>query len=246
MSGRILRAGFDGDGAFTEFKGAKLRRGVVAGGAEVGGDFCEGAALAGADLLRGSVDLRDGREERAGGQAVIDYMLVAVVIEEEDAGEDDDADEGGEDEEAKDAGEEAADDGSAGWGEFEFTLTGIEVLTGLGVVPRLVYGAQSPFDSVRLLTGVDNFVGVEYLGELGLDVRRWRHRGVGCGEAVEEFDVAFGQFFAYGDAVGDADEIGVFELDAGALVAVVEEDVEAGGGEVGGDLFGGFYQGGLL
>ena len=64
--------------------------------------------------------------------------------------------------------------------------------------------------------------------------------GGGVGEAVEEFYLAFRQFFAYGDAVGDAGEVGVFELDAGAFVAVVEQDVEACGGEVGGKFFGGF------
>ena len=45
------------------------------------------------------------------------------------------------------------------------------------------------------------------------------------------------------DAIGDADEVCVFEFDAGALVAVVEEDVEAGGGEVGGDFFSGGEEG---
>jgi hypothetical protein len=64
------------------------------------------------------------------------------------------------------------------------------------------------------------------------------------GEAVEEFDFAFGELLADGDAEGDADEVGVFEFDAGALVAVIEEDVESGGGRgrrrsfAGGEEFG--------
>src|SRR5262245_25699352 len=48
-----------------------------------------------------------------------------------------------------------------------------------------------------------------------------------------ELDGAFGQgLVADGEADGDADQVGVLELHAGALVAVVHEDVEAGGGEV--------------
>ena len=42
--------------------------------------------------------------------------------------------------------------------------------------------------------------------------------------------------------IGDAGEVGVLEFDAGALVAVVEQDVEAGVLEVGGDLFAGGEQ----
>ena len=47
-------------------------------------------------------------------------------------------------------------------------------------------------------------------------------------EAVEELDLALGELLADCDAVRDADEVCVFELDAGALVAVVEEDVDSG------------------
>jgi hypothetical protein len=65
------------------------------------------------------------------------------------------------------------------------------------------------------------------------------------GEAVEEFDFAFGEFFADGDAKGDADQVGVFEFDAGALVAVIEEDVESGGFEDEGDLLSGGEEFGL-
>src|SRR5215212_9713421 len=45
--------------------------------------------------------------------------------------------------------------------------------------------------------------------------------------AVEEFDAAFGDLLADGDAEGDAYQVCVLELDARALVAVVEEDFEA-------------------
>jgi len=40
-----------------------------------------------------------------------------------------------------------------------------------------------------------------------------------------------GEFFAEGDAPGDADEVGVLEFDAGAFVAVVEEGIDALGAE---------------
>ena len=66
--------------------------------------------------------------------------------------------------------------------------------------------------------------------------------GGGSGEAVDEFDLAFGEFLADVDTVGDADEFSVLELDAGALVAVVEQDVDACGFEIGGDLFAGGEQ----
>ena len=57
--------------------------------------------------------------------------------------------------------------------------------------------------------------------------------------------LAFGELLADVDTVGDADEFGVFELDAGALVAVVEQDVDAGGVEGSGDVFAGREQVGL-
>ena len=63
--------------------------------------------------------------------------------------------------------------------------------------------------------------------------------GGGVGEAVDEFYLAFGEFLSDVDTVGDADEFRVLELDARALVAVVEQDVEAGGFEFGGDLLAG-------
>ncbi len=86
-----------------------------------------------------------------------------------------------------------------------------------------------------------------WLDELRAD-RRWLATssigdvGGGVGEAVDEFDFAFGELLADVDAVGDADQVGVLELDAGALVAVVEQDVEAGCVEVGGDLLAGCEQ----
>ena len=60
--------------------------------------------------------------------------------------------------------------------------------------------------------------------------------GLGA-EAIGELDEAFGKALADRDAKGDADEIGVFELDAGALVAVVKEGVEAGGFQPDRNLF---------
>ena len=44
-----------------------------------------------------------------------------------------------------------------------------------------------------------------------------------------QLDTAFVQAFgADGDAQRNADQVGIFELDAGALVAVVEQDFDAG------------------
>ena len=64
-------------------------------------------------------------------------------------------------------------------------------------------------------------------------------------EAVDELKFLFDYAAADVDSIGDAGEIGVFEFDAGALVAVVEENVEACGGEVCGDVFSGFEEGGV-
>src|SRR5687768_6088466 len=47
------------------------------------------------------------------------------------------------------------------------------------------------------------------------------------GGALEELDLAVGNLLADGEAEGDADEVRDLELDAGALVPVVEEHVEA-------------------
>ncbi len=48
-------------------------------------------------------------------------------------------------------------------------------------------------------------------------------------QAVEKFDFAFSYSSSDVDSIGDADEVRVLEFYAGALVAVVEEDVEASG-----------------
>ncbi len=61
-----------------------------------------------------------------------------------------------------------------------------------------------------------------------------------AGEAVDDFDFIFGDTSSDVDTKGYTGEVGVLEFNAGALVAVVEENVEAGGGEAGGDLFAGF------
>ncbi len=55
-------------------------------------------------------------------------------------------------------------------------------------------------------------------------------------EAVGELDEALGETLADGDSERDADDVGVFEFDAGALVTVVQEDVEAGSFKCEGDL----------
>ncbi len=53
----------------------------------------------------------------------------------------------------------------------------------------------------------------------------------GAVETVCDFENVLGEFFADVDAEGDADQVGVFEFNAGALVAVVEQDVNAGARE---------------
>ena len=69
--------------------------------------------------------------------------------------------------------------------------------------------------------------------------------GADLGAAVDEFDEAGGEFLAEVDAEGDADQVGVLELDAGAQVAVVVEDVDVKRLEFGLELVGGVADDGV-
>lgn len=51
-------------------------------------------------------------------------------------------------------------------------------------------------------------------------------------QPVNKFNLVFCYSAANIDAIGDTDEIGIFELYAGAFIAVVEEDIDAGGFEI--------------
>ena len=57
--------------------------------------------------------------------------------------------------------------------------------------------------------------------------------------------IAFGKLLSDVDTVGNADQFGVLELDAGALVAVVNQGVDARSVERCGDFFAGGEQVGL-
>jgi len=46
--------------------------------------------------------------------------------------------------------------------------------------------------------------------------------------SVEEFDETSGGFLADSDAIGDSNQVGVFKLHSGALVAIVKQYLEAG------------------
>src|SRR5690349_8129517 len=60
--------------------------------------------------------------------------------------------------------------------------------------------------------------------------------------ARDEFHLSAGSLFAYVNPVGNSNEIGVFEFDAGTLVSVIQQHVDSGGVESGCDLLAGFAQ----
>ena len=62
-------------------------------------------------------------------------------------------------------------------------------------------------------------------------------------QAIDKFNFTFSYSASDIDSIGDANQVSVFEFYACALVAVVEEDVEASGSEVGGYFFTGSEEG---
>ena len=99
--GRVeaLWAGLNGDAvSAVELVSSEKGAGTVAGAAEIGSDLGNGEGLAGAELARGGVDLGDGGEERAGGEAVVNdgFVVVIKVDEKTYADENDSEDEHGE------------------------------------------------------------------------------------------------------------------------------------------------------
>ena len=62
-----------------------------------------------------------------------------------------------------------------------------------------------------------------------------------AGGAGHQLHLAFGGLLADIDAIGNADQVGILELDSGALVAVIQQHVETGGFELGGELFAGAH-----
>jgi hypothetical protein len=56
-------------------------------------------------------------------------------------------------------------------------------------------------------------------------------------KAVNEFDFPLRYSSTYIDSIGDTDEVRIFELDSGTLIAIIEENIEASGFKLQGDLF---------
>jgi hypothetical protein len=69
-----------------------------------------------------------------------------------------------------------------------------------------------------------------------------RHIHAGCRRARHQLHLAFGGLLAHVDAVGNAHQIRILEFDAGALVSVIEQHVEARGFQLRGQLFAGLAQ----
>ena len=84
-----LWAGFDEDIVGMKLEGAELGVAVVACTTQVVRDGGGAELLAAANLLRGSVDLRDACEDGASLEAIIDDALIVIVEVAEDRGEDD-------------------------------------------------------------------------------------------------------------------------------------------------------------
>ena len=64
-------------------------------------------------------------------------------------------------------------------------------------------------------------------------------------ESVYEFYFTFNYPAAYVDSVGDTDEIGVLEFDAGSLVPVIENDINSRSFKINRYFFSGGQKGGI-
>ena len=69
--------------------------------------------------------------------------------------------------------------------------------------------------------------------------------GALAGGAGYQFHLAVGGLLTYIDAIWNADKVRILEFDAGALVSVIQEDVDAGGVEFGGELLAGGLESGV-